>query len=124
MYRKKNNHIYYTYPGGTVEKDETPEIAAQREIFEETSIRVAVEKLLYQVDIYSKASAKREYFYLCTYIDGTPQLLPNSIESMRLSEKNFYKPLWIPLEKLPQLKLYPFEIRDRFILDLAKKLLP
>jgi hypothetical protein len=43
---------------------------------------------------------------------------------MRLSEKNFYKPLWIPLEKLPQLKLYPFEIRDRFILDLAKKLLP
>lgn len=118
MYRKKNNHMYYTFPGGTVEQGETPEAAAQREILEETSIRVEVDKLSYQIDIVSKTSTKREYFYLCKYIDGTPQLLPGSIEYIRLNEKNFYKPLWISLEKLAHLKLYPFEIRNRLIHDL------
>ena len=118
MYRKKNNHMYYTFPGGTVEKNESTETAAQREILEETSIRVTVEKLLYEIDIISKTSTKREYFYLCRYIDGTPQLLPGSIEYIRLNEKNFYKPLWIPLEKLAHLKLYPFEIRDKLLHDL------
>lgn len=118
MYRKKNNHMYYTFPGGTVEKDESPEIAAQREILEETSIRVTVEKLLYEINIVSQTSTKREYFYLCTYIDGTPQLQPGSIELIRLSEKNFYKPLWMPIDQIAHLKLYPFEIRDKLLHDL------
>lgn len=123
MYRKKNNRIYYTFPGGTVEKNESTEITAQREILEETSIRVTVGKLVYEIDIVSEISTKKEYFYLCTYIDGTPQLQPGSIELIRLSDTNFYKPMWMPINKLAELNLYPFEIRDRLIQDLEKNIL-
>ena len=40
MHRKKEGREYWVFPGGGVEKDETSEQAAKREVLEETSLKV------------------------------------------------------------------------------------
>ena len=118
IYRKKNTSIYYTFPGGTVEIDESIQAAVAREVLEETSIQVQINNLLYQFDIISDASVKRECFYDCNYISGIPALKSDSIEFSRSNDNNMYQPMWIPIDKLSEIKLYPLEVRDRVINDL------
>ena len=118
IYRKKNNSVYYTFPGGTVEDCESTQNCAVREIFEETSIHAVLKNLLYQIEVKNQNETKYEYFYLAEYISGTPKLLSSSIEASRASNNNIYRPMWIPIEKLADLPLYPIEIRNKFIQDL------
>lgn len=118
IYRKKNDSQYYTFPGGTVEHCETTENCAAREIFEETSIHTEIKQLVYQIEIHHDHTVKIEYFYLANYVSGTPKLQSSSIEASRSSNNNIYRPMWIPLEKLADIPLYPIEIRNKLIADL------
>lgn len=117
IYRKKADKIYYTFPGGTIESNETPEKAAIRELFEETSIIAKLNRILYSLSITGK-NFKQEYFFLCNYISGKPNLNPNAIENQRINNNNIYKPLWIPIDKIENILLYPLEIRDLLIKDI------
>ena len=119
IYRKKNGSQYYTFPGGTVEHCESTEGCALREIAEETSIHVEIQRLMYQVEIHHDATTKIEYFYLAQYISGTPKLQSSSIETSRSSNSNIYRPMWMPLEKLADIPLFPIEIRNKLIHDLT-----
>jgi len=49
IHRKVNGNEYFVFPGGGVEPGETNEECVIREVREETSIEVKVEKLLYSV---------------------------------------------------------------------------
>ncbi|MBI2344464.1 NUDIX domain-containing protein [Candidatus Dependentiae bacterium] len=118
IYRKKNDSQYYTFPGGTVEDCESTEACALREIVEETSIHSVIKQLVYQVEVHHAHGAKIEYFYTADYISGTPKLQLSSIEASRSSNNNIYRPMWIPLDKLKDIPLYPIEIRNRLIQDL------
>lgn len=118
IYRKKNDSQYYTFPGGTVEDCESTEGCALREIVEETSIHTELQQLAYQVAIHSNSGIKIEYFYVAKYISGTPKLQQDSVEAARSSNNNIYRPMWMPLDKLQDIPLYPIEIRDRLIQDL------
>jgi 8-oxo-dGTP diphosphatase len=40
---------YWTLPGGGIEPDETPEQAAEREVFEETGVVVKAERFLFEL---------------------------------------------------------------------------
>ena len=124
IYRKKNDLQYYTFPGGTVEHCESTENCAAREIFEETSIHVKIKNLVYELEIIAPNFIKYEYFYLADYISGTPNLQPTSVEALRVSSNNIYQPMWMPLEKISGIKLYPIEIRDHIIFDLKNGFLP
>lgn len=44
---ERANGGYWVLPGGAVEESETPEAAAVREVYEETGLRVALERLLF-----------------------------------------------------------------------------
>ncbi|MEI8328023.1 MAG: NUDIX domain-containing protein [Candidatus Taylorbacteria bacterium] len=46
LIHRKNEKEYFVFPGGGVEKGETPERAVIREVMEETSIEVRLVKLL------------------------------------------------------------------------------
>jgi 8-oxo-dGTP diphosphatase len=125
MYRKKNGKIYYVFPGGTIEKHESSQTAAIRELFEETSIIAEPIKLLYNLritDIPTKdkniLSYKDEFFFLCKYISGNPNLSEKSEEYQRSSHNNFYKPKWLPINQIKNILLYPLEIRDLLVQDL------
>ncbi len=118
IYRKKNDDQYYTFPGGTVEACESTENCAAREVFEETSIHVKMKNLVYELEICTAVFIKNEYFYLAEYVSGTPSLQPNSVEALRVSSNNIYQPMWMPLEKISEIKLFPIEIRDQLIQDI------
>ncbi len=116
MHRINNGKEYYVFPGGGVEEGETVEQAVLRETKEETSLEVKIEKLLYH-HIYDNNT--EQFFYLCQYISGEPKLGDaNESQEMKNGGTNFYNPVWYEIEKLPQLLLYPLEIRDWLIEDI------
>lgn len=115
MFRKKNGNEYFVFPGGGVEKEETVEQATLRELKEESTIEATINKLLYR-HIYDNDT--EQFFYLCDYIKGEPKLDEDSIENKKmLKGKEFYNPLWVKVEKLKNLLVYPLEIRDLLIED-------
>ena len=115
IHRINKGKEYHIFPGGGVENGETVEQAVLREVQEETSLEVKIEKLLYH-HIYDDGT--EHFFYLCLYVSGEPKLGDgNEARDMKESNANFYNPVWYDTEGLPQLLLYPLEIRDWFIED-------
>lgn len=115
MHRLKNGKEFYTFPGGSVEEGENIPQAVVREICEEASIKVKIEKLLYH-HIYDDGT--EHYFYLCDYVSGEVKLGDgNEAEEMKTNPDNFYEPMWMEMAKLAQILLYPLEIRDWLLED-------
>ncbi len=113
--RKKNYKEYYVFPDGSVGENETSEKALIRELKEETSVNVKIDRLVYVHDY----GSSRQVYYLCNYQGGRPRLAGGSIERQRMkTKKDFYQPLWIEASQLPNLLLYPLEIRDWLIDDI------
>lgn len=119
MYREKGNKAYYAFPGGTVENNEKPEDTVLREVYEETSLYVNLVKLLYHIQIADASGFKDEYFYLCDYVSGTPQIRSDAIEQQRMrAGNNYYELKWVPLNEIEKLLIYPLEIRGWLEQDL------
>jgi ADP-ribose pyrophosphatase YjhB (NUDIX family) len=116
MWRKKQGKEYYVFPGGGVEENETVREAVLREMKEETTLEIKIEKLLYH---HCYINDSDQFFYLCSYIKGEPELGDsNEKEDMLKDKNNVYLPLWVKINKLKDLLLYPLEIRDWLIEDL------
>ena len=63
MYREKQGRIYYTFPGGGIEENESEEACVKREVFEEFGIIVEPIKKVYIYE--NKISI--EHFYLAKW---------------------------------------------------------
>lgn len=114
--RKENNKHYFTLPGGGVEQGERVEDAAVRELKEETSIDAKLQRGLYDATYTDGSCAK---FFLCEYVIGEPTLPEDSPEAKAMREGDtFYKPQWVPFEKVHLHTVYPIEIVDRFIREI------
>jgi mutator protein MutT len=127
MHRKNNVWVndqgvtetreYWVFPGGTVEQGETPEEAVVREVFEETTLQVSIDKLLYS--ILFTDTQYQHYFYLCDYLSGIPAIHKDSPEAQKIKDgTQWYEPMWFPLNDIPSLVLYPHEIRDTLLGDI------
>jgi mutator protein MutT len=115
LIHRKNDKEYFVFPGGGVEVGENVEQAVLRELMEETTIEAKINKLLYH-HIYDDDI--EQYFYLCDYIKGEPKLAENSPEKIKmLKGEDFYNPLWIKIEELKDMLVYPLEIKDLIIAD-------
>jgi mutator protein MutT len=115
LMHRKNEKEYYTFPGGGVEEGETIEQAVLRELQEETTIEATINKLLYH-HVYDDDT--EQYFYLCDYISGEPKLREDSIERKKtLQGNNSYNPLWVTIEELKNMLVYPLEIKDLLVED-------
>jgi 8-oxo-dGTP pyrophosphatase MutT (NUDIX family) len=114
MHRINNGKEYYTFIGGHKESNETLEETLLREVKEETSISIEPERLLYH---FGSEHGFMNYF-LCKYVSGTPQLQSNTTESKRMEQGNqLFNPMWVSIEELAPMLIYPLEIKDWFLED-------
>ena len=113
MKRNSYGKKYFVLPGGHLEENETTEQAVIREIKEETSLNVSINRLLYHHDIVDDSD---HYFYKCEYIDGEIKLNGPELKK-HLQGEDLYEPMWYPICDIKKIKLYPLEIRDLIIED-------
>lgn len=122
IYRNHNGDEYFVLPGGGWEPPETPEEGVLREVYEETSIEVKVDRIIFDLVV---ANDSRKTVYLCQYVKGEPELGNfNEKFAMEKDPSDIYKPLWFPLEKLKDARLYTLEFKDWFLENYRNGKLP
>ena len=117
--RSGGDREYYVLPGGGVEEGETVLEAVEREVEEETSLDVVVERELYRlIDRRPGAGNAEEMFYLCRYISGTPTIGDGTPEAEKIkNEGHQYRLEWHLLDSVANVKLYPDEIKTLIVRD-------
>jgi 8-oxo-dGTP diphosphatase len=114
--RWRGNLHYFSIPGGGIEPGETPEQAVLREIAEETSCIVTVERPLY---LLTTDKGSQHHIYLCAYQSGTAHLPSDSPEYLHAKPNNRFAPTWVNLAELPSL---PFLIWKPIVVRLIDDL--
>lgn len=106
--RVKNSHTYYVFPGGRAEQDETPEMTAMREAYEELGVQVELNDCFETVCF----GEIKQYYFLATIVGG--ELGTGQAEEFTTGEGT-YELKWLPLEELNKYPIIPTEIVDRLM---------
>jgi len=109
MRRKKNDAEYYAIPGGHIESGESPEIAAIRELKEETNLDAEIDFLFLE----NEGNGWHNYFYMAKNVEGEMRFGGEELE--RNSEENNYELEWVELSKISEINLLPAEIREKLV---------
>ncbi len=111
--RVKTHEIYWVFPGGQVETDESREEAMVRECKEELGVEVKVEELLFERPFELEGEEKQmEYFYRCSIIGGEL----GTGNGPEYEENNHYEGTheweWVKIKDLDKIDLKPKEIKE------------
>ncbi len=115
MYRERQGRIFYTFPGGGLEENETEEECVKREVFEEFGLIVKPIKKVY---IYENKN-NIEHFFLSEWISGEfgtgkgEEFQDNNINGV-------YIPKLIKICDIPNIPLMPPEVAMLFYDDYKK----
>ncbi len=115
MYRERNGRIFYTFPGGGMEGNETEAECAVREVYEEFGINIKPIKKIYTYE----TQYSIEHFYLAEWISG--EFGSGEGEEFQEGRNNgVYIPKLIEIKDIPNLPLMPPEIASLFYDDYMK----
>lgn len=109
--------VYYTFPGGHLENNETYEETLIREIYEELGITVSIEnEYMY---FFNEELNRDEKFFMCKYISGDIGT-GNGPEFTNIDYEKYGRFDIILLDKdnLESYNLLPIEITDKLINDI------
>lgn len=114
-----NKKEYYVIPGGGIEKGETRRETAIRELKEELDVDI---KLLGYLGVVEKEKTI-EHYYVAKRLRGEPHI--SGEESERMSEKNYYEPMFKDIEELKNCNFHGMSLIERalkedFIDDLER----
>lgn len=109
MRREKLGQLYYVFPGGKQEDDETSEQAAAREVEEELGLLVTVNHLVAQTWYHGR----EQRYYLCTVTGGQfgsgngPEMIgPFNPQA------GTYLPVWLPISELHNYPVLPRPVAE------------
>ena len=115
MYRERQGRIFYTFPGGGMEENETEEDCVKREVLEEFGIIVNPIKKVYTYENQSSI----EYFYIAEWISG--EFGSGEGEEYQENRNNgVYIPKFVEISEIPKLPLMPPEVASEFYEDYMK----
>ena len=122
IHRINHGQEYYVLPGGGWEENETEEAGVKREVFEETSLDIKVERPVFSLLVENDG---QKLVYLCKYLGGEPKLGDfNEKKTMESDVQQINEPMWLPIEGLSQKTLYTLEFRDWFLENFKNGNLP
>lgn len=115
MYRERQGRIFYTFPGGGMEENESEEECVKREVFEEFGIIVEPIKKVYTYENKNNI----EHFYLANWLSG--EFGSGKGEEFQENRNNgIYLPKFIKISDIPNLPLMPPEVASAFYSDYMK----
>jgi ADP-ribose pyrophosphatase len=87
QYRKSSGQWLYELPAGKIDGNEDPEVAARRELEEETGFKAKRLKLLFTSYLVSGLNSKKSYFYVANDLEeGQPHREEDEqIETLKIS---------------------------------------
>lgn len=114
MKRNKFGMVYYCLVGGGIDMGETADQAALREAYEETSLKLTNQRLVYIEDAGEPYGT--QYIYVADYHDGDLHVTPGSIEAqLNADGKNTFEPLWVPISKFASLPFRSKELQSEIL---------
>lgn len=116
IHRRKNGEEYFVLPGGGIEDTETPEEAMEREVYEETGLKVTTTHSGFEV---TDINGKKVYVYYVDVEAGIPELIGEEKEYSH--EADWYNPEWFDISIINQPNVYPVPARIRLLEDLKNK---
>ena len=106
--RNRNGSIYYVFPGGGIEDGETPEMASEREAFEELGVKVHVKECISKLE-----NDGTQYFFLAEILEGIIGTGQGEEYLDKSRDRGTYQPMWVEIESLSSLDVKPREVADR-----------
>lgn len=114
--RNKYGNKFFVLPGGGIDKGETPQQAAEREVREETSIESNTVRAVYREEV---PEFGETIYFLSEYVSGDPMLSPDSEEALATKEgDNVYEPIWIDTSDVATVRLLPTGVQAQLVHDL------
>jgi 8-oxo-dGTP diphosphatase len=102
--RHRQGRHYIVFPGGKIEKGETPGEAAKREVKEELGLDVAIHQMV--AEVWYQGSP--QYYFLADVTGGQfGHGTGNEMNSLSGSEKGTYLPVWIPVAEILKQPILP-----------------
>ncbi|WP_243523457.1 NUDIX domain-containing protein [Bacillus pseudomycoides] len=106
--RIRNNEVYFVFPGGEIEENETPEEATIREAYEELGVHVEIQKLVTKYEYKGT-----QYFYEARIIGGV--FSTGKAEEFTKGDRGEYMPVWIPVKELLNLNIKPYDVAEKIV---------
>lgn len=111
---RANHHDFWACPGGGVEGDEELAATAEREVFEETGLKIRAGALAYIDELIDGGGRVVKFWFLGTYLSGAIDVTQNPAHGESVVDA-----AWFPLDALPQGHVFPEPLQTRFAEDLS-----
>ena len=107
--RKKEDSVYFVFPGGGVELNESISDALKRECLEELGVEVNVKEKFYSETF----NDQENIFYICEIIGGNLGSGDGPEYSTDSKYKGSYEMTWIDIPDLQKFQLYPEKLKNK-----------
>lgn len=103
--RMNAGSVYYVFPGGGIEKGESLENGARREVFEELGVEVKVKECIAEVEYNGT-----QYYFLSEIINGTFGTGQGEEYTDKERNRGIYLPVWVDISRLSEIDVKPKEV--------------